>query len=97
MARRTNYSIDNIVSRYYNAIYDLAEVQYAINVNDNEKKERFMSSAGEALSQTLEWALRRHIGINNPSFFDYSDSDTPSMIMGNFRPVRLNPYANKPS
>lgn len=84
MARRTNYSIDNIVSRYYNAINDLAEVQYAINVNDNEKKERFISSAGEALSQTLEWALRRHIASNNPSFFDSSDCDTPSMIIGNF-------------
>ena len=38
-----SFKIDGDYNFDYNAINGLAEAQYAINVNDNEKKERFIS------------------------------------------------------
>ena len=79
---RTNrYTIGKIVERYSNAIYDLAEVQKAININDYERKEKCMSDAGEAISQTLEWALHNHIQSLDANYFSgQTKPSTPDMI-----------------
>ena len=84
--RKDNFSIGSIVERFSNAIHDLAEVQKAINIHDEAKKEKCMSDAGEALSQTLEWALHRHFlnyksggrGSGDP------ESSTPEMIKNRY-------------
>lgn len=79
------YTINQIVERYTNAISDLAEVQKAINVNDDSAKEKSLSDAGEALSQTIEWALHHHILQEDRSYFssNYRPS-TPDMIIDNY-------------
>lgn len=75
------YTIGKIVERFSNAITDLAEVQKAINVNDEVRKNKCMSDAGEAISQTLEWALHRHIQDSDTNYFSYNQSpSTPKMI-----------------
>lgn len=79
---RTNrFTIDKIVERFSNAIHDLAEIQKAINTNDNARKEKSMSDAGEAISQTLEWALHNHIQSLDANYFSIETKpSTPKMI-----------------
>ena len=79
------YTINQIVERYTNAISDLAEVQKAINVNDDSAKEKSLSDAGEALSQTIEWALHHHILQEDRSYFSLNHRpSTPDMIIDNY-------------
>lgn len=79
---RNHYTIEKIIDRYSNAVSDLAEVQKAIGINDFQQKEKSMSDAGEAISQTLEWALHNHIQDREASYFCSSNSrpSTPQMI-----------------
>ena len=86
MAKKyNNYTVSQIVDRYSNAIHDLAEVQKAINVGDEVRKEKGLSDAGEALSQTIEWALHNHIRKKNEKYFsDVVKPSTPTMIKDNY-------------
>ena len=79
------YTVSQIVERYSNAIHDLADVQMAINVGDEARKEKCLSDAGEALSQTIEWALHNHILKKNKKYFsEDSKPSTPTMITDNY-------------
>lgn len=79
------YTVDQIIERYSNAIHDLAEVQKALNVGDEARKEKCLSDAGEALSQTIEWALHNHIQKKNNNYFSKAAKhSTPTMINDNY-------------
>lgn len=79
--KNNHYTINQIVERYTNAISDLADVQKAININDDFAKEKSLSDAGEALSQTIEWALHHHIQKEDGQYFSSnSRRSTPEMI-----------------
>ena len=77
----SKYTVAKIVERFSNAITDLAEVQKAINISDTARKEKCMSDAGEAISQTFEWALHCHIQSIDANYFSVeSKPSTPKMI-----------------
>lgn len=84
--KSANYTQGGIIRRYNDAISDLAEVQASMNIKDDVLKEKHQSDAGEALSQTLEWALHYHIKSQKPDYFNNKETvDTPTMIRENFK------------
>ena len=80
MIMKRKITIENVVERYSNAINDLAEVQRAINIKDEAARLKHMSDAGEALSQTIEWALRCCIDSHNPKALSDNYEWAPKMI-----------------
>lgn len=77
---KRKFTVDKVVERYSNAINDLAEVQRAININDEASRLKHMSDAGEALSQTIEWALHCCIDSHDSHALSDNYECTPEMI-----------------
>lgn len=80
MIMKRKFTIENVVERYSNAINDLAEVQRAINIKDEAARLKHMSDAGEALSQTIEWALHCCIDSHNSNTLSNNYEWAPEMI-----------------
>lgn len=80
MIMKRKFTIGKVIERYSNAINDLAEVQRAINIKDEAAILKHMSDAGEALSQTIEWALHCCIDSHNPNALSNNYEWTPEMI-----------------
>lgn len=70
-----NFSVEKIVNRFNDAIIDVASVQKAINIGDIKKRDKSFSDAGEAISQTIEWAVRRHIIVNDDAYYNSLGKD----------------------
>lgn len=80
MIMKRKFTIENVVERYSNAINDLVEVQRAINIKDEAARLKHMSDAGEALSQTIEWALHCCIDSHNSNTLSNNYEWAPEMI-----------------
>lgn len=57
-------SKETIIKRFNNAAYDLARVELNLRKNDDLMLEKHKRDAGEAISQTLEFALKHHLDRN---------------------------------
>ena len=77
---KRKFTTGKVIERYSNAINDLAEVQRAINIKDEAARLKHMSDAGEALSQTIEWALHCCIEAHDSHALSDNYECTPKMI-----------------
>lgn len=57
-------SKETIIKRFNNAAYDMARVELNLRKNDELMLEKHKRDAGEAISQTLEFALKHHLDRN---------------------------------
>ena len=80
MIMKRKFTTGKVIERYSNAINDLAEVQRAINIKDEAARLKHMSDAGEALSQTIEWALHCCIEAHDSHALSDNYECTPKMI-----------------
>jgi hypothetical protein len=55
---------ETIIKRFNNAAYDLARVELTLRNDDELMLEKHKRDAGEAISQTLEFALKHHLDRN---------------------------------